>query len=228
MFLQLWLLPVSILIFDVLLSLFVEGKGYAYTHIDAEAHGNRSQVVNNKQSDNANRPPQKLPDDLTPTRNIGSDVKSELRQKYELRYDDWAVFESKVKKRLYEAMSRSDLSETIAELKTPHSLEDWYYIAAEDILFAITELNPYSEMGFAGLAAHDQWLNHLMQKEYEHMTKDVVVEQRLGSIREHTFDRKMQTYEIIDAIERLGKLRDDGLLSKQEFEVKKEELLRRI
>jgi len=253
-FQQLWPWPVAIFAIDILLSIFVEGRGYVkakLVHAALEQEKNRLLEEGRKATEDKNRQyleskdasTKQALDMLDKLKNAVSKPyqdfqdrsqkrtikKNELRQNYEAKFGNWEKFENYVKKRLYATMSESDLSQKVAELiqSDPNSLDTLYYLAAEDIHFHVgVSRMPGAEM--AEIDAHDQWINHLLQKEYEQIIDKNLSEKSTVTSMVNNANMSSQGSEIIKAIEEIARLRNNAILSDEEFQSKKAELLKRL
>jgi hypothetical protein len=240
------------LIIDVLLSIFAEGRGYAKakaTHAALELEKNRLLEESRKATAEKNRQLEAVEETtsqqsldvldklknsvLQPFQDYQERSQSRelernvLRQQYEKKFGQWKEFEERVKQRLYSTLSTPNLPEIVAERtkSDPNSLDSLYYFAAEDIHFnlGISQM-PGAEM--ADLDAHDQWINHLLQKEYEQLIGNEKTQPSDEAIS--TINASPQRDSIIKAIEDIARLRQNGILTEEEFQSKKSELLKRL
>lgn len=248
-----WQWILAIFIFDLLFTIFAEGRSYAKAkaiHTSLEIERDRLVEESRKATEEENRRLKaiedvksrqraldvldKLKDSLlqpfqdyqkrSQSRELERNV---LRQKYEEKFGQWENFEKRVKERLYSTLSIPNLPEIVGERakSDPDSLDSLYYFAAEDIQFnmSVSQI-PGAEM--AELDTHDQWINHLLQKEYEQLIDKENVQ--ASDETANTLDTSLQRDNVVKAIEDIARLRQKGILTEEEFQLKKAELLKRL
>lgn len=249
-FQQTWLWMVAILAIDIVLTFLIEARGHAratLTRVEletdkrrlleeskaAEARSTAQRDTEDASSGHATTPIGKI-DDSTPAGYLddsdGETKPIELRRIHDQQGGNRSELEQKVKQRLYRTMSFPDLTERVQEiLKTDaHSLDAMYVIAAEDIQFNV-RVSQISGAETAGLNSHNDWVAWLVEKELEQINESY---SSTGPTLEATFFdsgiAQGRSSDIINMIEEISRLREKGILTEEEFQIKKAELLDRL